>query len=96
MMSGRGLGHSGGTLDKLESIPGFRVQYTLDEFREVLSTTGAAMIGATKDITPADRRMYALRDVTGTVGPFRLFLLCLRQSHACDSISPTDYVKHHE
>ena len=73
-MSGRGLGHTGGTLDKLESIPGFRVQYTLDEFREVLSATGAAMIGATKDIAPADRRMYALRDVTGTVGAFPLFL----------------------
>src|SRR5829696_2063592 len=67
MMSGRGLGHTGGTLDKLEAIPGFRTALTLDEFRHAVSTIGAALIGQTGEIAPADRRLYALRDVTGTV-----------------------------
>src|ERR1041385_2042652 len=67
MMSGRGLGHTGGTLDKLESIPGFRVGVSLDEMKRALTTTGCAMIGQTKEIAPADKRLYALRDVTGTV-----------------------------
>lgn len=67
MMSGRGLGHTTGTLDKLEAIPGFRTQLTLDEFRGVLARVGCAMIGQTSEIAPLDRRLYALRDVTGTV-----------------------------
>jgi pyrimidine-nucleoside phosphorylase len=67
MISGRGLGHTGGTLDKLESIPGFRVRLSLAEFHEVLRTTGAAMIGQTPEIAPADRKLYALRDVTATI-----------------------------
>ena len=67
MMSGRGLGHTGGTLDKLEAIPGFRTRLTLDEMREALRRTGCALIGQTDEIAPADRRLYALRDVTGTV-----------------------------
>jgi pyrimidine-nucleoside phosphorylase len=67
MISGRGLGHSGGTLDKLESIPGFRVNLSLGEFRRVLETCGCALIGQTAEIAPADKKMYALRDVTGTV-----------------------------
>jgi pyrimidine-nucleoside phosphorylase len=67
MMSGRGLGHTGGTLDKLESIPGFRTRLTLDETREALRATGCALIGQTSEIAPADRKLYALRDVTGTV-----------------------------
>jgi pyrimidine-nucleoside phosphorylase len=67
MMSGRGLGHSGGTLDKLESIPGFRTCVPLDEFRSVLSSVGCAMIGQTEEIAPLDKRLYRLRNVTGTV-----------------------------
>jgi pyrimidine-nucleoside phosphorylase len=67
MISGRGLGHSGGTLDKLESIPGFNVNLSLDEFRRVLDACGCAMIGQTAEIAPADKKIYALRDVTGTV-----------------------------
>jgi len=67
MISGRGLGHTGGTLDKLESIPGFRVGLSLQEFRRVLEKAGLCLIGQTPEIAPADRRLYALRDVTGTV-----------------------------
>jgi pyrimidine-nucleoside phosphorylase len=67
MISGRGLGHTGGTLDKLESIPGFDVNLSLDRFREVLRRAGCCMIGQTNEIAPADRKLYALRDVTGTV-----------------------------
>jgi len=67
MISGRGLGHTGGTLDKLESIPGFNVNLSVAEFRHVLETCGCAMIGQTAEIAPADRKLYALRDVTGTV-----------------------------
>jgi pyrimidine-nucleoside phosphorylase len=67
MMSGRGLGHTGGTLDKLESIPGFRTALTLEELRAAVAAVGGALIGQTAEIAPADRRLYALRDVTGTV-----------------------------
>lgn len=67
MISGRGLGHTGGTLDKLEAIPGYRVQLSLGEFRGVLERVGFAMIGQTKEIAPADRKLYALRDATATV-----------------------------
>ena len=67
MMSGRGLGHTGGTLDKLETIPGFRTNLTLSEYRAQLRSLGCAMIGQTEEIAPLDRRLYALRDVTGTV-----------------------------
>jgi pyrimidine-nucleoside phosphorylase len=67
MISGRGLGFSGGTLDKLESIPGFTVQLPLPRFRAVLEQVGCAMIGQTDEIAPADRKLYALRDVTATV-----------------------------
>jgi pyrimidine-nucleoside phosphorylase len=67
MISGRGLGHTGGTLDKLEAIPGFNVNLSVAEFHRVLETCGCAMIGQTAEIAPADRKLYALRDVTGTV-----------------------------
>ena len=67
MLSGRSLGHTGGTLDKLETIPGFRVDIDLDRFKKQVDDIGVSMIGQTKEICPADRRMYALRDVTGTV-----------------------------
>ncbi|HUL72961.1 MAG TPA: thymidine phosphorylase [Vicinamibacterales bacterium] len=67
MMSGRGLGHTGGTLDKLEAIPGFRTRLSLDEMRRVLKATRCVLIGQTDEIAPADRRLYSLRDVTGTV-----------------------------
>lgn len=67
MISGRGLGHTGGTLDKLESIPGFRTDLSLKEYKSVLKKCGAVLIGQTKDIAPADKLIYSLRDVTGTV-----------------------------
>src|SRR6478752_7595099 len=67
MMSGRALGHTGGTLDKLESIPGFRTDLSVDEFKKQLSELGLAFIGQTDQLAPADRKLYALRDVTATV-----------------------------
>jgi len=67
MISGRGLGHTGGTLDKLEAIPGYRVDLSLPEFRKVLDSTGFAMNGQTAEIAPADKKLYALRDATATI-----------------------------
>jgi pyrimidine-nucleoside phosphorylase len=67
MISGRGLGHSGGTLDKLESIPGFRTDLSLEAYRDQVARIGCALIGQTKDLAPADKKLYALRDVTATV-----------------------------
>ena len=67
MISGRGLGHTGGTLDKLESIPGFQVDLSLDRYIEILQHVGLCLIGQTKEIAPADKKLYALRDVTATV-----------------------------
>jgi len=67
MISGRGLGHTGGTLDKLEAIPGFRVGLSLEEYRALVARTGCALIGQTPELAPADKKLYALRDVTATV-----------------------------
>jgi pyrimidine-nucleoside phosphorylase len=67
MMSGRGLGHTGGTLDKLESVPGFTTRLESDEFRRILTTHGLVLAGQTEALVPADRKLYALRDATGTV-----------------------------
>jgi pyrimidine-nucleoside phosphorylase/thymidine phosphorylase len=67
MISGRGLGHTGGTLDKLESIPGFRTDLTIERFRAQLAEMGLAFMGQSDEVAPADKRLYALRDVTGTV-----------------------------
>ncbi|HLV10203.1 MAG TPA: pyrimidine-nucleoside phosphorylase [Halanaerobiales bacterium] len=66
-LSGRGLGHTGGTIDKLESIPGFRTELSREEFLDKINKTGLAVAGQTADLTPADRKLYALRDVTATV-----------------------------
>jgi pyrimidine-nucleoside phosphorylase len=67
MVSGRGLGHTGGTLDKLESIPGFQVNLPVERFQAIVAEVGCCLIGQTERIAPADRKLYALRDVTGTV-----------------------------
>ncbi|HOZ92028.1 MAG TPA: thymidine phosphorylase [Candidatus Syntrophosphaera thermopropionivorans] len=67
MISGRGLGHTGGTLDKLESIPGFRTQFSIEEFRKLVLEHNCALAGQSKDLVPADQKIYALRDVTATV-----------------------------
>ncbi|MDI6739920.1 MAG: thymidine phosphorylase [Candidatus Edwardsbacteria bacterium] len=72
MVSGRGLGHTGGTLDKLESMPGFRTNLTYDEFKRILARIGLAMMGQTADMAPADKKLYALRDVTATVDCLQL------------------------
>jgi pyrimidine-nucleoside phosphorylase len=84
MMSGRALGHTGGTLDKLESIPGYRTNLTVAEFREILSKTGYAMTGQTKDIVPADRLLYALRDVTATVESIPLITASILSKKAAE------------
>ncbi|MDA3938386.1 MAG: pyrimidine-nucleoside phosphorylase [Spirochaetia bacterium] len=66
-MSGRGLGHTGGTLDKLESIPGLNISQTMERFAEIVNTCGVSVVGQTGNLVPADKKLYALRDVTGTV-----------------------------
>jgi pyrimidine-nucleoside phosphorylase len=67
MISGRSLGHTGGTLDKLESIPGFNVNYSIDDYKRIIEKAGVVMIGQNSDFAPADKKIYSLRDVTGTV-----------------------------
>ncbi|HEY1187345.1 MAG TPA: thymidine phosphorylase, partial [Gemmata sp.] len=87
MMSGRGLGHSGGTLDKLEAVPGFRVNLSEAEFRAALKTVGLGMIGQTADVAPADKTLYALRDVTSTVESVPLITASILSKKLSEGIS---------
>jgi pyrimidine-nucleoside phosphorylase len=86
MISGRGLGHTGGTLDKLESIPGFNTRLPLAEFRRLLKSCGVGMIGQTDELAPADRRLYALRDVTGTVESIPLIAASIMSKKLAEGI----------
>lgn len=87
MMSGRGLGHTGGTLDKLEAIPGFRTDLSIDEMKAALRTTGAVMIGQTTAVAPADRKLYALRDVTATVESIPLITASIMSKKLAEGIA---------
>jgi len=86
MMSGRGLGHTTGTLDKLEAIPGFRTQLNLSEFRDTLKAVGVGMIGQTDEIAPLDRRLYALRDATATVPSIPLIATSIMSKKLAEGI----------
>ena len=87
MISGRGLGHTGGTLDKLESIPGLRVSLDAEEIIDQVNEIGLAMVGQTQGLVPADRRLYALRDVTGTVASLPLITSSIVSKKAAEGIS---------
>lgn len=86
MISGRGLGHTGGTLDKLQSIPGFRVDYSTSEFKRQLQQNGLCMIGQTATLAPADKKMYALRDVTATVQSIPLIIASIMSKKLAEGI----------
>ncbi|MBC7465467.1 MAG: thymidine phosphorylase [Bdellovibrio sp.] len=86
MISGRGLGHTGGTLDKLESIPGFNTQQSLEKFIELTKKIGTCFIGQTKDICPADKKIYALRDVTATVESLPLICASIMSKKMAEGI----------
>ncbi len=86
MISGRGLGHTGGTLDKLESIPGFRTNLSLTEYKSALKKCGAVLIGQTKEIAPADKLIYSLRDVTGTVESIPLITASIMSKKLAEGI----------
>lgn len=87
MISGRGLGHTGGTLDKLESIPGFRTDLSKDEFINLIDKIGVSLIGQTKEIAPADKKIYALRDVTGTVESIPLICASIMSKKLAEGIN---------
>ncbi len=87
MMSGRSLGHTGGTLDKLEAIPGFRTQLSLEETRACMDRVGAVMIGATEEIAPADKKLYALRDATATVEAVPLIAASIMSKKLAEGIA---------
>lgn len=87
MISGRGLGHTGGTLDKLESIPGFRTGLSLEEARDQLGRLGCVMLGQTPDLVPADRKLYALRDVTGTIESVPLISASIMSKKLAEDLS---------
>lgn len=87
MISGRGLGYTGGTLDKLESIPGFRTDIPVEELIQQVSEIGVAMVGQTEDLVPADRRMYALRDISGLVASVPLITGSIVSKKAAEGIS---------
>ncbi|MBL4575288.1 MAG: thymidine phosphorylase [Opitutaceae bacterium] len=86
MISGRGLGHTGGTLDKLESIPGFRTDLTIRSYRRQLESLGVAMVGQTEDFVPADKKLYALRDVTATVESLPLICASIMSKKLAEGI----------